>query len=456
LKKEPKGRYDFFAQFDSWTTVEEPEEDVNVGLNRVVKGLQDLSGVKLLDSKDQIIVPYYTTSSAAGGLQILVIALTPNDSGNAAKQAALSAGGVVHSELYFTDKLSEADKIKAMKSAYPDMILMAGGYEGGINQGIIRMAHLLNIAKPLPKFMPEMKIPLVFCGNSKISTFLNEALNDSFDLHFTKNVRPEREKLNLDPTKNKIHELFKEKVMQRAPRFKILGTRTAGDILPTPTAVEKILQLYVIKNTENTVVVDMGGSTTDIYTNINQSFKRTVAANVGLSYSMANILETIIKEGNINDLLEYLPKSYDENSIRNYLYNKTLQPSCLPKTDSEYLLEQACAIVGFQLSWKQHIQMNFCRNYEDFFDEGESIINTIFRKTKKILTGKSYKELRFYPEDCRSFTLANIDTIIGSGGVIAFAKSKEDQIMMLADGFLPSGIVKLVIDKPFKIEDIQP
>lgn len=302
--------------------------------------------------------------------------------------------------------------------------------------------------------MPELKIPLVYCGNSRLVPFLKEALNETFDLHFTDNVRPDRESLNLEPAKNTVHNLFKEKVMQRAPGFPKLAERTTG-IVPTPTAVEKILRLYAKKNRENIVVVDMGGSTTDIYTNIKGGFKRTVAANVGLSYSMANILESIIRRGGIGELLEYLPKSYDENSIRNYFYNKTLQPSYLPQTNSEYLLEQACAILGFQFSWQQHIQMNFCRNYEDYFDHQSDqlteMIHGFWNLLKKGTTGKSYTEKLFYPEDCKSFALAEIDTIIGSGGVIAYAKSKEDQIMMLADGFLPYGITKLAIDKPFKI-----
>lgn len=127
LKRLVNGKYAFFAQYDSWTTVEEPEEDVNVGLNRVISGLAESSGIRLMDDKNRILCPYFTTSSAAGGLQMLVMALTPSDSGNAAKQAALCAGGVVHRELYFTDRISEAEKIKAMKSAYPDMILLAGG-----------------------------------------------------------------------------------------------------------------------------------------------------------------------------------------------------------------------------------------------------------------------------------------------------------------------------------------
>jgi hypothetical protein len=106
-------------------------------------------------------------------------------------------------------------------------------------------------------------------------------------------------------------------------------------------------------------LVDMGGATTDIYSWIKGDFRRSVSANVGLSFSLANILALIIKNNSFNKLLQHLPSSYNEANVRNYLNNKTINPAYLPVSDPERLLEQVCAIIGFEISWQQHLDLNF-------------------------------------------------------------------------------------------------
>lgn len=454
-KKRGSEKYFFAGQCDAYTTVEEPYENVNIGLINAAKKMEKLTSVAILDEKNNFKIPYLTTSSAAGGLQMLVLGLTPSDSGKIAKMTALSAGGVVLQDLFFTDKIPETEKIRIIKESSPDMILMAGGYEGGMNYGVVRLCHLLNLAEPVPKYMPNLQIPLVFCGNTKLTTYVKDILEDKFELFFTPNVRPDKNQLNIEPTKEVVHTLFKDKVMQRAPGYPELMTKVADQIQPTPVAVEKILSLYTAKNKENIVVVDMGGSTTDIYSFAEGAFHRTVAANVGLSYSMANILALILEDRGFNKILQYLPDSFTENDVRDYIYNKTLNPAYLPRNESEVVVEQACAIIGFNISWAQHIEMNFKIIIEDFFDDTENwLLNMLIPvrdAVKKILFGRCYEEQLFPVGDNPKFSLSKIDNIIGSGGVIAYAASNEEQILMLLEGFKPYGVTKLIVDKPFKI-----
>jgi sugar (pentulose or hexulose) kinase len=84
------------------TSVEEPDNDVKIGVLSAAWELEKQSEIKIIDSStdhDELgfsdEVSYLSTSSAGGGLQILVIGLTLFDSGSSAKRAAYGAGGVI-------------------------------------------------------------------------------------------------------------------------------------------------------------------------------------------------------------------------------------------------------------------------------------------------------------------------------------------------------------------------
>lgn len=329
--------------------------------------------------------------------------------------------------------------------------MIAGGYNGGSNTAILKFIQMMILAGPRNRFDSDVKIPLIFCGDTNRQKYINSMLPDHFIVSCTENIRPDFKTFNYDPAKQKIHEVFKDSVMEHAPGYKYLKTTTSVDIKPTPTAVEQMLKLYVEKNNENILVIDMGGSTTDIYSYIKGYFHRTVSANVGLSFSLANILAAVLKTKNIDDVIKLLPDNYEEDDIRNYISNKTINPSYLPVSDSERYLEQLCAVFGFELSLVQHLEMNFNNLRNDFFDRQDSNIFILSAYWRNHPGKNEYIERSYSIDYQNKFHLSDIKTIIGSGGVVAYAKNKEEQIFMLTEGLKPHGITKIIIDKPFKI-----
>ncbi len=100
------------------TTVEKPHEDVAVGLFRAVDGLSRLSGVQLRDG-GRFLVPFYATSSAGGGLQILVIALASRDTGTVARAVTCGAGGVVLDAFNIDDDTQEWRRFRGWRASPP-------------------------------------------------------------------------------------------------------------------------------------------------------------------------------------------------------------------------------------------------------------------------------------------------------------------------------------------------
>ncbi|MFM7808038.1 MAG: glutamate mutase L, partial [Planctomycetota bacterium] len=88
------------------TTVEEPLADVTLGVTNAVTELQELSGRRLVNADGTIIRRtspddpngcdiYVSTSSAGGGLQMMVAGVVREMTAESAKRAALGAGAIV-------------------------------------------------------------------------------------------------------------------------------------------------------------------------------------------------------------------------------------------------------------------------------------------------------------------------------------------------------------------------
>src|SRR4029434_11176372 len=98
------------------------------------------------------------------------------------------------------------------------------------------------------------------------------------------------EREHLGPARDAIHDLFLEHVMAHAPGYDTLIRWTDAPIMPTPGAVGNIRQTIVRQEQINVVGVDIGGATTDVFSVFDGVFNRTVSANLGSSYSIANVV----------------------------------------------------------------------------------------------------------------------------------------------------------------------
>ena len=83
--------------------------------------------------------------------------------------------------------------------------------------------------------------------------------------------------------------------MAHAPGYKKLIGWTDAPIMPTPGAVGAIIQTVASQQDIEVVGVDIGGATTDVFSVFKNReaepiFNRTVSANLGMSYSVSNVL----------------------------------------------------------------------------------------------------------------------------------------------------------------------
>ena len=434
------GEYRLTFRGEAPTTVEAPFEDVTRGVLNAIIELEELSGRKILDgeafintcaeNKDGIDL-YISTSSAGGGLQMMVAGVVKNMTGESAQRAALGAGSIVMDIIASNDGRKYHEKVKRIRELRPDMVLLSGGVDGGTKSHVVELAEILSAANPKPRLGNDYKLPIIYAGNKEARKEINKTLVDKTDLKMVDNIRPTLEVENLQPSRDKIHDLFMEHVMAQAPGYNKLTKWADCPIMPTPGAVGEIIKRIARKENISVVGVDIGGATTDVFSVFNNKFNRTVSANYGMSYSICNVLA----DAGVDNVSRWLSHEIDESDLTNRIANKMIRPTTIPQTLEELIIEQAIAREALRLSFDQHKKFAVSlkgvqqeRTISDTFDQtmsGETLVN-----------------------------MTDLDMIVGSGGVLSHAPRREQACKMLIDSFLPEGITQLAVDSIFMMPQL--
>jgi len=431
--------YRLVVRGEAPTTVEAPFEDVTRGVLNAVMEVEELAGRRLLDG-ERIITPqdgdegvdiYVSTSSAGGGLQMMVTGVVKSMTGESAERAALGAGAIVMDIIASNDGRLPHEKIRRIRDLRPDMILLSGGIDGGTTTHVVELAEIIAAADPRARLGASYQMPVIYAGNKDARDIIKERLEAKTALTVAENIRPTMEQENLMPARHAIHDLFMEHVMAHAPGYKTLMAWTPIPIMPTPGAVGSIIHTIAKREEIQVVGVDIGGATTDVFSVFQDIFNRTVSANLGMSYSVSNVLA----EAGIGNVMRWVPFPMPDKEIRNRIKNKMIRPTTIPQSLQELIIEQGLAREALRLAFEQHkalavglkgVQQE--RTISDTFEQtasGETLIN-----------------------------LMELDLIVGSGGALSHAPRRVQSAMMMLDAFVPEGITELAVDSIFMMPQL--
>src|SRR5262245_12409883 len=435
IERQADGTYRQTYRGEAPTTVENPFADVTMGVINSVTEIGELANRKLVDDDGKLVRPakgkdgcdiYISTSSAGGGLQMVVAGVVKEMTAASAKRAALGAGAIVMETLAANDKRRPHEQIQRIRELRPDMILISGGTDGGNVNQVVQIAERIAPARPQPRFGGEYKMPVIYAGNKDAAPLVEKTFDDSVALTVVDNLRPVLERENLGPARDEIHDLFLEHVMAHAPGYDKLIRWADAPIMPTPGAVGNILQTIARAEKINVVGVDIGGATTDVFSVFDGAFNRTVSANLGMSYSISNVCA----EATLPNILRWVHVAMDERELRNRVKNKMIRPTTIPQTLEALVFEQAVAREALRLAYLQHKEFATAlkgvqqqRTVGDMFQQkagGDSLVDNM-----------------------------RLDLLIASGGVLSHAPRMQQTASMLIDAFEPEGFTTLAKDSIF-------
>jgi len=280
--------------------------------NAVPKDLSVLDGKVVLAS-----------SSAAGGLRIVVVGNVPGLTVEAANQAALGAGAKIVGSSSF--KLTDA-KIKEVEGLKPDMILLTGGVDGGDADTILHNARSLAGT--------NLAMPIVVGGNrAAIDQVVGILKQAGKEVRVVDNVMPKAGMLAVESAREAIRELFMERITHAKGLDALLGIVPV--VLPTPMAVIQGVRLGAdgtadVKGWGDMLLVDVGGATTDVHSigyghpagenviaqGLAEPYaKRTVEGDLGIRFNAATIVARVGLDKLTEDLRHDFPSSAVEREL---------------------------------------------------------------------------------------------------------------------------------------------
>ncbi|MGI6037986.1 MAG: methylaspartate mutase accessory protein GlmL [Limnochordia bacterium] len=289
-------------------------------------------------------------SSAAGGLRMVAIGLVPRLTAEAAKRAALGAGARVLDVFSYRLDDQALERIKALK---PEIILLAGGTDGGNGEIIVANAHKLGEL--------ALEIPVVVAGNCQVADEVGKILETAgYDARVTENVLPQLGRLNVAPAREVIRQVFMERIVYSKGLGDILAF--VDVLMPTPAAVlqgtQVLASLY-----GDLVVVDVGGATTDIHSAAwgkptdptvlwrglpEPYLKRTVEGDLGMRHSAPSLWEQIRHQG----CPPWFPPGQDGDD---YVKLLAAKPDHLPQDEGELAMDSALAASALQIAFNRHV-----------------------------------------------------------------------------------------------------
>ncbi len=329
-------------------------EGFNLALEKLRNAHEDMGNIDAISA----------CSSAAGGLKMAAIGLVEELTAEAAKRACLGAGALV--EYVFSHQLSKKE-VKQLKNANIDIVLLAGGTDGGNKETIIHNAKKLAEAK--------LDVPIIVAGNKAASDTIDDILSEAgCEYYIVDNVMPKLKKLNVEDAKNIIRKIFITKIIE-AKGIKKAEEQTGEIIMPTPESVLKASTLLAkgheeIEGFGELMVIDIGGATTDVHTigegvpkrtevilkGLEEPFaKRTVEGDLGMRYS-ANALVSLVSPYEFKKYYDYQDtdpskEDYIEDSVKKRLENVDY----LPDNDQERAFDKALARICCDYSMSRHV-----------------------------------------------------------------------------------------------------
>ncbi|MEG1256687.1 methylaspartate mutase accessory protein GlmL [Clostridium sp.] len=370
------------------------EDDIMIGFNKAYEKLMNQ-----LEGKEVNFIKKLACSSAAGGLKMVAIGLVPDLTAEAAKRAALGAGARVIK--VYSYELTR-DEIKEIKNLDLDIILLAGGTNGGNKQCILHNAKML--------VEGGVNIPIVVAGNKSANDEIRETFKEAgFYFSITENVMPQLNALNVEPAREEIRKVFMEKITD-AKGLSNAESFINGILMPTPAAVLKAARVLGEGSDEeegigDLVIIDIGGATTDVHSigsgeptkggvnmkGLEEPFaKRTVEGDLGMRYSSVSLWEAAGSRKLRGYLNDYDRKIDIEASCK---YRNT-NIRMVPQTEEDIIFDEAMAKCATELSMERH-----CGTVECIYTPMGAVYNQL---------GKDLMDVKY---------------MIGTGGVLVHSKN---------------------------------
>jgi hypothetical protein len=413
-----EGYYRFIASGQAATTAVAPFKNVGEGVHNAIRSLEAITGRVLLDEKLRLVIPshggngvdtFAATLSAGPAIKTVVAGLLTDVSCESVQRLARTAYTRVVDAIGLNDRRKPEEQIDSILRLRPDLILVAGGADGGAMRSMRRVLETLGLACSL---LPSDHRPaLLFAGNQALA----EEVTNSFksltsSLSLGANLRPTLETEDLLPAQRGLADLYAHIRASQIGGVEELSAWAGGNLMPTAQAQGRIIHFLsqVYDPHKGILGVDIGASAVTVAASFGGDLKLGVYPEFGLGEELSGLLDYT----RLEDIIRWLPIDISADAVRDFLYQKSLYPTSVPATVEELALEQALAC--------QLLHLALAAAGKDF----------------PARVQRSSPGLTPY-----------FEPILAGGSVVTHAPTRGQSLMLLLNAIQPVGVTTFILDQ---------
>ena len=433
------GQRRFVARGEAISTHGSPWGDAVLGVQAAVYQIEALVGRVFLDGAGTLVRPptangdgvdqFVAVSSAAPPMRVLLVALT-HDHSLSSLRHAVDGANVLTVDTLALDESPQRREPNAwqdtLSRAGPDVILIAGGTDGGATRPVLEMVQLVAQHNRL---LAHLERPVVcYAGNAQLTEQVVHIFAGSGELRTTANVRPSLHVENIAPASRLVDALYRARRLDRLPGMARLSEWAGGPILTAARSFGHLVHYVGERYRLNTIGFDLGSGHTVLAHHAGQQTDDPVRdlgagssplitrADLGVGKSISTALAHI----SLDRITRWLPFEMTEDDVREALLNKASHPESVPQTGTAMLLEHALA--------------------------RELIRETVSAQSAAAHGGEHGAMCRDGSDQRSGLQWMLWDLIIGAGRTLTRAPHPGHAVGMLLDALEPVGVSKLALD----------
>jgi hypothetical protein len=413
------GTYRFLASGIAPTTAGIAfDNNLGTGISQAINRLGEITGRVITSPDGRVIIPsqpdgsgidaLVTTLSVGPAVQMVVVGLLTDISLDSVQRLASTSYTRIVETIGLTDRRSIEMQIEAIIQSQPEIILVAGGTEGGANRSVMKLMDLISFTCQL---LPSTERPqVVYAGNQALSEKVKTLIEPLTATRVAPNIRPAVSLEDLSPAQEVLGEaIVKLRLKQFAGLQDFSGDDGENPRLSANSfgrIIKFLSQTY--DPAKGVLGIDLGASVTTVAGGVGGKLSLYVAHSLGMGEGMVGVQTN----ASINDIADWLPVAIPPDYVRDYIFNKPLNPSAVPATLEDLAIEQAVA---------------------------RQILREVMRQASE-----RNPTLGYHP----SIGLAApFEPILAGGSIFSQAPTYGQAMLMLLDGLQPRGITTLVLDQ---------
>jgi len=412
-------QYRFLGAGVSPTTAIAPYRNISEGVRMALDNLQAITSRTLIDANQHLIIPaqsdgsgvdrFAATISVGEPLRLVVMGLLEDVSLESALRLAKSTYARVIQTISLNDRRKTDTRINMLMRARPDLILVAGGTEGGASQSIMSLLEAVGLACYI---MPVDQRPDVFyVGNQSLTEEVTALLSGHTNLHHGANIRPSLEEEQLDASRTSLAHLYAQLRVKHIPGVDELKAWSGDALYPTAFAFSRMIRLLskIWTSRKGVLGLDIGASATTLVTALDNDLSIQVYPQFGLGNpNLATLLDRVAA----HEILRWSTTELTQERLQEYLIAKSLNPQSVPDSVDEMDIEQAVARVLIQSALKSAVS--------------------------EFPSGLTY---------LADGNIPLVEPILATGGILAHMQSLPHCALLLLDSLQPVGVTTLILDQ---------